>query len=835
MIQMCSSKAALTPTSHRKHMFGAMKRLFPLVILLGLAMAAPIQEVEIKGADTVLAALARIALPFGVGDEPGDLQAAQAAVLASGYFQSAKVTLEGQKLVVEVVPNPPITKVSAPSKAFPEDSILKYLETEQAIGPESTFNPKKNAEAAAALAKIYRNEGFPFEPKITPEPKTEDKGIALTFNIEENPELKKVEVGEVSFVPKDRVESIFQLVPDEGRFSFERYRSAVEQVGSIYSAAGFRGSGVDLARTQLVDGTLKVVMSELRISEIVARDIDISSLGIKVGDPFNLDRILDGVNALSRSISRVVDFRPDRASDNGVRLTFQAGAQRYGAIKEVRIEGATAIPQDKLLAALRLKVGDEYNPALAQEDYVRLLRLYVDSGYEILSQPDVSFTDGVYTLKLRELRIQGYELNGLTRTNPEVVTRELPKPGSLWSVPAIRNGISSLLRTGLFAEPPNIGRKQGDKPENIIIVLSLKEGRTGGFRPQIGATQTGGVWTFEGSIGIEDTNLWGLAHQYNVNVGANTNDAGQIWAFSASYTIPWLYVDFADFKDVKTALTFGVYSQVTGNIDVPNATDWEYTERTTGLGFSISRPFSNDLRNLLVKASLSWLWSIPYLEPNSAPTTPEATARANLPSEAQTIRLDLSGTYSQVDSPRFPTQGYAATLDTGVGVSFPYGQSAKPFVPVIVTGKTYFRLDQAGRQAISLRVSAGTIFGTPLDSQKFSLGGYTSDLTALRGYDSKFLDKGTSLLSASVEYRYDFGLNPTGGTQVYGLIFSDWGTLGGRPADPNAPNALYGSIGVGVQVELDLLGALLPPIQIGIGFNERSRLGKFYFRLGPSF
>ena len=816
-------------------MFGAMKRLLPLVFLLGFALAAPIQEVEIKGADTVLASLARIALPFGVGDEPGDLQAAQGAVLATGYFQSAKVTLEGQKLTVEVVPNPPITKVSASAKAFPEASILKYLETEQAIGVETTFNPKKNAEAAAALAKIYRNEGFPFEPKITPEPKTEEKGIALNFNIEETPEVKSVELGEVSFIPKDQLNPLVQSITEGGRFSFERYREVLDRVGSLYAGAGFRGSGVDLARTQLTDGVLKVVMSELRISEIVAREIDISSLGIKVGDPFNVDKILDGVNTLSRSISRVVDFRPERTSESGVRLTFQAGAQRFGAIKEVKLEGATALPQDKLLAALRLKVGDEYNPALAQEDYVRLIRLYIDAGYELLAQPDISFTDGLYTLKLRELRIQGYELSGLTRTAPDVVTRELPKPGSLWSVLAIRAGISNLLRTGLFAEPPNIGRKQGDKPENIIIVLSLKEGRTGGIRPQIGATQTGGVWTFEGSVGLEDTNLWGLAHQYSFNVGANTNDAGQVWAFSASYRIPWLYIDFADLKDVKTGLTFNLYSSVLGNIKVPSATDWEYTERTTGLSFSLSRPFSNDLRNLLLTGTLSWVWSIPYLEPNAAPTTPEATARANLPKEAQTLRLDLSSTYSQVDSPRFPTQGFAATFDTGVGVSFPVGESAKPFVPLVVTGKTYFRLDEAARNAIALRVSTGTILGTPLDSQKFSLGGYTSDLTGLRGYDAKFLDKGTSLLSTSVEYRYNFGLNPTGGTQVYGLVFTDWGTLLGRPADPKTPPGIYGSIGLGVQVELDLLGALLPPIQIGFGFSERSPLGKFYFRLGPSF
>jgi len=779
----------------------------------------------------VLAALARIALPFGIGDEPGDLQAAQGAVLATGYFQSAKVTLEGQKLVVEVVPNPPIIKVSAPSKAFPEEAILKYLETEQAIGVGSTFNPRKTAEAASALAQVFRNQGFPFAPRITPEPKTTDKGIEVTFQIEENPEVKKIELGEFSFIPRDRIEPLLQAISENGRFSFERYRDAVERTGQTYANAGFRGSGVDLVKTELLDGTLKVSFSELRISEIVARDIDITPLGIKVGDPFNVDNILDGVNALSRAISRVVDFRPERTTENGVRLTFAAGAQRFGTIKEVKIEGATAIPQDKLLAALRLKVGDEYSPALAQEDYVRLLRLYIDAGYELLQQPDVSFDNGIYTLKLRELRIQGYELQGLTRTAPEVVIRELPKPGTLWSVPAIRQGVANLLRTGLFGEPPSLSRKQGDTPENVIIVLNLKEGRTGGFRPSIGATSLGGVWTFEGNIAIEDTNLWGLGHQYNVSLGANTNDAGQIWSFSAGYRIPWLYFDFADFKEVKTSLSFSIFSQVQGNIKVPSNTAWEYTERRTGVGFSISRPFSKELPNLQLTAGLGWDWAIPYLETNPNP----GGAAPTLPLETQTIRLDLSGTYAELDSPRFPTQGFATTVNTGFGLSFPVGAGPSTFVPVVITGKTYFRLDEAARQAIAVKLSAGTIFGVPQDSQKFSLGGFNSDLTALRGYDPRFLDKGIGLLSGSVEYRYDLGLNPTGGTQVYGLVFTDWGALLGRPSDPNAPPGVYGSIGLGVQVELDLLGALLPPFQIGVGFSERNPLGKFYFRLGPSF
>jgi outer membrane protein insertion porin family len=87
-----------------------MKRLFALVFLGLLALAAPIREVAVEGGDPVLQALARAALPFGVGDEPGDLEEARKAILATGYFQQVEVRLEGDVLWVRLTPYPPSAK-----------------------------------------------------------------------------------------------------------------------------------------------------------------------------------------------------------------------------------------------------------------------------------------------------------------------------------------------------------------------------------------------------------------------------------------------------------------------------------------------------------------------------------------------------------------------------------------------------------------------------------------------------------------------------------------------------------------------------------------------------
>ena len=68
-----------------------MKRLLALGLLALTALAAPLREIVVEGADPILQALARAALPFGVGEEPQDLEAARRAILETGYFSPEEI------------------------------------------------------------------------------------------------------------------------------------------------------------------------------------------------------------------------------------------------------------------------------------------------------------------------------------------------------------------------------------------------------------------------------------------------------------------------------------------------------------------------------------------------------------------------------------------------------------------------------------------------------------------------------------------------------------------------------------------------------------------------
>ncbi|KGQ22616.1 BamA/OMP85 family outer membrane protein [Thermus filiformis] len=819
-----------------------MKRLIALLVL-GFALAAPVKEIVVEGADPVLEALARVSLPFAEGDEVTDLEPARKALLETGFFKDVRLSFQDGVLRVVLVPNPPIREVRVQTQAFPEAQLKAFLEQNFALGPGATYNPKRAQEAASALAQAYRQAGFPFVPRVTFAAKEGPDGVELTFQVEEGVEVKEVRVEGVSLLPKEEVERAFQDL--KGTFSFAKYQAAVQKVAQLYGEKGYRGSGVDLEATLLKEGVLQVQVRELKVGRLEGEGLDLGDFPLKPGEFFNYEKLLEGVQALSRKLSRQVAFDLEVVGDK-VNVRLSPGPEG-GLIREVRLEGNTAFPNETLLPLLRLKEGEVYTPALAQEDFARILDFYRKAGYELLPEPRPSYQDGVYTQVLQEVRIQGYRLEwqGEHRTQDEVILRELPKPGSLLSVPGLRRALTNLMATGLLAEPPQVLTEAGSSPEKVVLVLRLKEARTGLFTPSLGWSSLEG-WS--GSASFKETNLFGLGHRISADLAFIQNDAKDNLSFSLSYEIPWLYLELADLKEVRTSLSFSLYSTPVGNIkllDGTTDTGWEYTERRSGLGFSLARPLSKELPNLRTSLALSARRTVPELEvyDPKAPCDPSVTDSSNerycdgtgyknpgyvkslLEAPGWTVRLDTTLSYLDVDSLRFRTRGYEASLATGLGLSLPDTGGRSFFVPVVVTGKTYFPLEE--RQALALRLSAGALLGSPPQSERFYLSGSGAEAFTLRGYEDRKYG-GLSFATSSLEYRYDFNLSPQGGTNLYGVLFTDLGLA-------DNTGGVKWSLGLGFQLDLDVFGALLPSLRLDYAFSPENPTGKLHFRIGPMF
>ena len=155
------------------------------------------------------------------------------------------------------------------------------------------------------------------------------------------------------------------------------------------------------------------------------------------------------------------------------------------------------------------------------------------------------------------------------------------------------------------------------------------------IRPSAELATEGGV-SFGAEIGYIDNNLFGEAHRLSATVGARTSDIGFQLNGNISYDIPWLYVDFLDFKEVPTDLSIDLFSDVQNNQPLTEggnrkvcATDFgqdctleqkvfigEYSQRDTGLRFGIGRPI---LENTSVRLTGRFTSSRYTVEPSENP------------------------------------------------------------------------------------------------------------------------------------------------------------------------------------------------------------------------
>ncbi len=811
-----------------------MRRLV-LALFLALApvLAASLEKIEVTGADPVLTTLAEIAIPVREGDpiEKVDPKAVRDAVLATGYFQDAKVRLEDGTLRVEVVPNPPVAEVRIEAQAFPPEKIAALLASEFALEAGTTYNPQKAEEGRTRIQELYRQQGFPFRPEVELKVEKKADGVHLTYAVKETAPLTSLEVEGVNLVEKSAIERAFRPLLDRKTFDWGLFLAGVRRVAELYAEKGYRGSGVDPRRTVLADGVLTVALRELKVAKVEPDGLP--RVPLEVGRPFNYDALVAKVAELTRELGREVKFRVYPEGEAGVRVVFALGERKYGAIKAIRIEGATAFPPSELRALLVQRIGDPFSPQLVQADFEKILAHYQKAGYLLVNKLDYSFESGVYTLRLHEVRIAGYRLRwqGGHRTQDFVILRELPKPGSLFSIPDLREGIGKLLRLGILAGPPTVNPLPAEAPDRVRVELGLKEAKTVVIAPAVAWSSQSG-WS--GQVTLSDKNLWGRAHDAGLDLSFVENDAGDNLSFRLHYNVPWLYIDFADFKETPTSVGLSVSSIPYGNFKLKdpggNDTGWEYTERRSGVAFTVGRPIGERWR---VDGGLEAQWVGTLLEtqnPPSNPPVPESVARTYLPPPYANGLVAATLTYRDADDPAYPTTGRVASFHLGYGLVFPTGSASQGFAPLWAGYKTYAAEDPEKRSVFALRVTAGAILGAPPESRYFTLGGSEPELATLRGYSPREFS-GTRLLSGSLEYRYDFRLSTAVTRTIIGIAFVDFGSVWNPGDDPE----FHAGWGLGVQLNLGYGAVQFPAIRLDYGFSALHPSGVLHFRIGPVF
>ncbi len=823
--------------------------------------AGTVQDITVVGTTELLANFVRATLTTqpGAALSSVNLRQVEQEVVATGYFKSAVAELRTvggrDTLSIAVTPNPTISTVETTGLTFlPADGFKASVADLLNVAPGATLNSQRLDQAKEALAQNYNSEGYPFAPSISVTQKVNaDNTVALTFVVDETAPITRVEVENVSLLPAATVTAIFKPLYDAKRFTPAAYFAAIQQLQQAYDDAGYLQAGADVQGSSLENGVLKIRALEGRVAALDLSDLGDPKVTLqsRVGQPLTLAGIQADVRALSNQTGKPVGFglQPDPSDPSRVTVLFGAADIASGPVKAIAFAGNTLVPTATLQAAISTKVGDVYSPQLAQQDFLALRDAYRKAGYEISTRDAVTFENGTLTFNTREVKIVGYDLKwqGNKRTQDRVILRELPAVNRPFSLPEVRQALGNISRLGYVTIVSESATSDPQTPENITYVLTLAEASSG-IPVSLGLAYDT-VSGLAGDASYSNPNVFGLGHNLSISAGAQQNQAKQNLVGNISYTIPWLDLDFADFRTNRTSVSANLGTSVAGNnalIDRTNPalnngdTLRDYTVRTTGFSVSAGR---NITQALGISAGVGLNYRTYFLEPlqkDEASTYSENAATALLSPTNLTTRVNLGLRYDTTNNPEFPSSGVRANLDP----AYSFGRSGEDpvgWTDVETGASTYFGVGgtidkgngvRGARSVVAVRANAGTLFGTAPTGTGFAVGGGSTPIASkqIRGI-ADASEFGTNYFTASGEYRYDFNLNTAVTEGVYGVLFADAGDAWNSG---EAFNLKYG-IGAGVQVNVGFNGARLANLRFDYGYSPQNNKGAFYFRIGNFF
>ena len=188
--------------------------------------------------------------------------------------------------------------------------------------------------------------------------------------------------------------------------------------------------------------------------------------------------------------------------------------------------------------------------------------------------------------------------------------------------------------------------------------------------------------------------------------------------------------------------------------------------------------------------------------------------------------------YDSTDNALDPRRGIRAMGSITPSYAFTESQ---PFVPLRLSGSTYFDLSGGGRTILALRGAIGSLLNATADTvpppQRFYAGGGGS----VRGYDYQSIGPrdargkpsgGASLLEASIELRQRFGSS-------YGAVaFVDAGAVGTNAAAPT--DEIRVGAGVGARY-YTAIGPIRADVAIPLIRQQGSGSFGFYIGIGQAF
>ncbi|PIR18083.1 MAG: outer membrane protein assembly factor BamA [Deltaproteobacteria bacterium CG11_big_fil_rev_8_21_14_0_20_49_13] len=234
-------------------------------------------------------------------------------------------------------------------------------------------------------------------------------------------------------------------------------------------------------------------------------------------------------------------------------ITFYVEEGKQYKIDDIQVEGDVLTTPEQLKSILSVEKGTVYNQRTVEEDMMKLISFYGESGYAFVNvRPDTDPNDETLTTPLifriekgNRIMVERININGNTTTRDKVIRREmLVKESDIYNTRLIEESKQRLQQLGFFEEV-NFATPRGSTDDKLVLNITVKEKPTGTFNVGAGFS-TAENFIISASIAKENFFGYGIGGQLSAEL------SGKRQQFMLDYRDPY-------FLDTQWMLSASVY------------------------------------------------------------------------------------------------------------------------------------------------------------------------------------------------------------------------------------------------------------------------------------
>ncbi len=348
--------------------------------------------------------------------DPDRIDRSLKTLYATGLFQDVNLTRQGDTLVVKVVENPIVNRISFEGNHKLTDEQLR---TELQLRPRAVFTPAMAQADRQRILNLYAARGrynARVEPQIV---RLDQNRVDVVFNITEG---ESTLISRITFVgnhafSEDRLKEVissrqavwWRFLSTSDNYDQQRLNFDKEELRRFYLKNGYADVDITNATAELSptrDGfflTFTINEGErYRVSKVsvnsTLRNLDGNSvlrdISIEAGDWYDGDAVERSVQAIiddvqSRGYS-FVEVKPRIARDreaHTVELTFDVGEGPRLYVERIEIQGNTRTQDKVIRREFRSAEGDAFNAASIRRSRQRLEDLGFFNSVRVTSAP----------------------------------------------------------------------------------------------------------------------------------------------------------------------------------------------------------------------------------------------------------------------------------------------------------------------------------------------------------------------------------------------------------------------------------------------------------------